>query len=88
MLNSEVIFIEIVTGTSDFRRESFEKFSKKKNATRFFLEFTVGRRGQHNKFFFGLTCILEIGKKEFILFMGRGRESILGVFEFPFGFWL
>ena len=36
MLNSEVIFLEFVTGTSDFGGNLLKIFQKKKNATRFF----------------------------------------------------
>ena len=46
MLNSEVIFLEFVTGTNDFGGE------KKKKHDPIFLKFMVGRGGQHNKFFF------------------------------------
>ena len=47
MLNSEVIFLEFVTGMSDFGGK-LEIVSKKK-------KITVGRGGQHNNFSFGLT---------------------------------
>ena len=57
MLNSEVIFLEIVTGTSDFGGNLLKIFPKKKKKQKrdpIFWEFTVGRGGQHKQFFFGL----------------------------------
>ena len=54
MLNSEVIFLEIVTGTSDFGGNLLKNFQKKKKKKRdpIFWKFTVGRGGQYNNFFF------------------------------------
>ena len=56
MLNSEVIFLEFVTGTSDFGGNLLKNFPKKKKKKKkrdpIFWKFTVGRGGQHNNFFF------------------------------------
>ena len=58
MLNSEVIFLEIVTGTSDFGGNLLKMFPKKKKTRGpIFWKFTVSRGGQHNNFFFWpYTC--------------------------------
>ena len=60
MLNSEVIFLEFVTGTSDFGGNLLKFFPKKKQKKKkkrdpIFWKFTVGRGGQHNNFFLGLN---------------------------------
>ena len=55
MLNSEVIFLEIVTGTSDFRGNLLKIFSKKKqkkNVTRFFGNLRSVAEGNTTIFFF------------------------------------
>ena len=57
MLNSEVIFLEIVTGTSDFGGNLLKNFPKKKNkknATRFFGNLRSVAEGNTTIFFFGL----------------------------------
>ena len=55
MLNSEVIFLEIVTGTSDFGGNLLKNFQKKKkkNATRFFGNLRSVAEG-NTTIFFGL----------------------------------
>ena len=55
MLNSEVIFLEIVTGTSDFGGNILKIFQKKTtNATRFFGNLRSAAEGNTTIFFFGL----------------------------------
>ena len=53
MLNSEVIFLEIVTGTSDFGGNLLKIFPKKppKNATRFFRNLRSVAEGNTTIFF-------------------------------------
>ena len=56
MLNSEVIFLEFVTGTSDFGGNLLKNFpkkkKKKKNATRFFGNLRSVAEGNTTIFFF------------------------------------
>ena len=55
MLNSEVIFLEIVTGTSDFGGNLLKNFPKKKKREPDFLEiYGRSRRATQQFFFFGL----------------------------------
>ena len=75
MLNSEVIFLKIVTGTSDFGGNLLTIFQKKtKKRDPIFWKFTVGRGGQHNNFFFGLrykkTRYLVINIKVILVLIG------------------
>ena len=59
MLNSEVIFLEIVTGTSDFGGNLLKIISKKKKKkrTRFFWNLRSVAEGNTTIFFIGLILI-------------------------------
>ena len=57
MLNSEVIFLEFVTGTSDFGGKLL-KFFQKKNATRFFGNLRSVAEGNTTNFFWPNDPIL------------------------------
>ena len=61
MLNSEVIFLEFVTGTSDFGGnllKIFPKKKKKKNATRFFGNLRSVAEGNTTIFFLNLHMMV------------------------------
>ena len=63
MLNSEVIFPEFVTGTSDFGGKILKYFTKK-NATRFFGNLRSVAEGNNTIFFFGLIGERQVRKQD------------------------
>ena len=77
MLNSEVIFLEFVTGTSDFGGKLLNFFPKKtqKNATRFFLEI-YGRSRRATQLHNGCTRKMQ-NEQEVIIVKFRSPNGML-----------